>query len=111
MLKDLASMVERELAAVQLATLDDLMGISNRMGFKVLAQHSLNLCIRQQFPVVLVFLDLDKFKPINDKFGHAEGDAVLISFARLMKKAFRNSDIFSRLGGDEFVILLSSASK
>lgn len=110
-LKDLASMVERELAAVQLATLDELTDISNRRGFMALAQHSLNLCIRQKFPVVLVFMDLDEFKPINDKFGHAEGDAALIAFARLMKNAFRDSDLFARLGGDEFVTLLSSTSK
>jgi diguanylate cyclase (GGDEF)-like protein len=110
-LKDLASMVERELTAIQWATLDELTDISNRRGFMVLAQHSLNLCIRQQVPVSLVFIDLDKFKSINDTFGHAEGDAVLIAFANLMKETFRNSDIFARLGGDEFVMLLSSASQ
>ena len=110
-LQDLASMVERELAAVQLATLDELTNISNRRGFMVLAQYSLNLCVRQKIPAVLVFMDLDKFKPINDKFGHAEGDAALIAFARLMKSTFRDSDFFARLGGDEFVALLSGTSK
>ena len=110
-LKDLASMVERELVAVQLATLDELTNISNRRGFMVLAQYSLNLCVRQKIPAVLVFLDLDKFKPINDKFGHAEGDAALISFASQMKSTFRDSDLFARLGGDEFVALLTSTSK
>ncbi|PKG84979.1 GGDEF domain-containing protein [Colwellia sp. 75C3] len=111
LLKDLAAMVERELTAIQMATMDELTDISNRRGFMTIAQHSLNLCIRQDLPVVLVFLDLDKFKPINDTFGHAEGDAVLIAFAGLMKKTFRNSDVFARLGGDEFAILLSSTSK
>lgn len=110
-LKDLASMVERELAAVQLATLDELTNISNRRGFKVLAQHSLSLCARQKIPSALAFLDLDKFKPINDKFGHAEGDRVLITFAGLMKSCFRDSDIFARLVGDEFVVLLTNTSK
>ena len=110
-LQDLASMVERELAAVHLATLDELTNISNRRGFMVLAQYSLNLCVRQKIPAVLVFMDLDKFKPINDKFGHAEGDAALIAFARLMKSTFRDSDFFARLGGDEFVALLSGTSK
>ncbi|MEH6628029.1 MAG: sensor domain-containing diguanylate cyclase [Motiliproteus sp.] len=110
-LKDLASMVERELAAIQLATLDELTGISNRRGFLTLAQHSLNLCVRNKFPVVLVFLDLDQFKPINDKFGHAEGDTALVAFASLMKSIFRDSDLFARLGGDEFVLLLSRTSK
>ncbi|MEH6445691.1 MAG: sensor domain-containing diguanylate cyclase [Oceanospirillaceae bacterium] len=110
-LRDLASMVEHELTAIQWATLDELTDISNRRGFMMLAQHSLNLCIRQQIPAVLVFIDLDKFKPINDTFGHAEGDAVLIAFANLMKETFRNSDTFARLGGDEFVVLLSSTSQ
>jgi len=110
-LKDLASMVERELAAVQLATLDELTKISNRRGFMVLAQHSLSLCARQKIPAALVFLDLDRFKPINDKFGHAEGDRALVAFANQMKSSFRDSDLFARLGGDEFVVLLTNTSK
>jgi len=110
-LKDLASMVERELAAVQLATLDELTNISNRRGFMGLAQHSLNFCAREKLPAALVFLDLDKFKPINDKFGHAEGDRALIAVARQMKSSFRDSDLFARLGGDEFVVLLTNTSK
>ena len=110
-LQDLATMVERELAAVQLATLDELTNISNLRGFMVLAQYSLNFCVRQKIPAALIFLDLDKFKPINDKFGHAEGDAALIAFARQMKSTFRDSDLFGRLGGDEFVALLTSTSK
>ena len=110
-LRDLASMVERELEALQLATLDELTQISNRRGFMALAQHSLNLCVRHKIPAVLVFLDLDKFKPINDKFGHAEGDLALLTFANQMKRSFRDSDIFARLGGDEFVVLLSNTPK
>jgi diguanylate cyclase (GGDEF)-like protein len=104
-------MVERELAAVQLATLDELTNISNRRGFMGLAQHSLNFCAREKLPAALVFLDLDKFKPINDKFGHAEGDRALIAVARQMKSSFRDSDLFARLGGDEFVVLLTNTSK
>jgi diguanylate cyclase (GGDEF)-like protein len=109
-LKDLASMVERELEAVQLATLDELTGLSNRRGFMLLAKYSLKLSIRQKFPLVLVFIDLDQFKSINDKFGHAEGDTALVAFANLMKTHFRDSDHYARLGGDEFVALLSSTS-
>lgn len=110
-LKDLASMAERELVAFQLATLDELTNISNRRGFIVLAQHSLGLCARQKIPAALVFLDLDKFKPINDKFGHAEGDRALVAFASQMKSSFRDSDLFARLGGDEFVVLLTNTPK
>ena len=108
MLRDLAEMAEGELNAIQLATIDDLTKISNRRGFVALAQNSLSLCARQQSPVSLVFLDLDKFKPINDTHGHAEGDHVLVTFAELMRESFRDSDVFARIGGDEFVVLLTN---
>jgi len=111
MLRDLAEMAEGELSAVQLATIDDLTKISNRRGFISLAQNSINLCARQGTAVSMVFLDLDKFKPINDQFGHAEGDHALIAFADLMRKSFRDSDVFARIGGDEFVVLLTNTEK
>jgi diguanylate cyclase (GGDEF)-like protein len=110
-LKDLAAMVERELEAVQLATIDDLTRISNRRGFMTLAQHSLNLCNRQRTCASLAFIDLNKFKPINDNFGHAEGDRALVSFTEQMKSFFRTTDLFARLGGDEFVVLFSNTRK
>lgn len=109
-LKDLAGVAERELAAVQLATVDDLTRISNRQGFIALARHALGLCSRTKVSASLVFLDLNKFKPINDRFGHAEGDAALTAFASLMKKSFRESDVIARLGGDEFVALLTGTN-
>ena len=108
--KDLAEMAERELAAVQLATLDDLTKISNRRGFIALAQKSLDICFRESLPVSLVFFDLNKFKAINDTYGHAEGDKALMVFAEKMKLSFRDADVFARLGGDEFVVLLSNTS-
>lgn len=108
---DLTVMLERELLAVQLATLDTLTNISNRRGFTILAQHGLHLCLRQKLPASLVFMDLDKFKPINDAFGHAEGDRALTVFAEHMKAACRDSDIFARLGGDEFAILLMGTTQ
>tara|TARA_R110002049_G_scaffold279626_3_gene458635 strand:+ start:2227 stop:3084 length:858 start_codon:yes stop_codon:yes gene_type:complete len=109
-LKDLGSTVENELAAIELATLDDLTKIPNRRGFLIISQHSLNLCMRQKMPATLVFMDLNKFKQINDKFGHAEGDEVLKSFANLISSECRESDLFARLGGDEFVILFINTS-
>jgi diguanylate cyclase (GGDEF)-like protein len=93
------------------ATIDDLTKISNRRGFVSLAQNSISLCARQQTPVSMVFLDLDKFKPINDQFGHAEGDRALVAFASLMRKSFRDSDVFARIGGDEFAVLLTNTQE
>jgi diguanylate cyclase (GGDEF)-like protein len=107
---DLAQLAEHELAAFQLATLDELTGISNRRGFAILAQNSMSLCARQGMIATLVFLDLDNFKLINDNFGHAEGDQALIAFADQMRNTFRDSDIFARIGGDEFVVLLTNTS-
>lgn len=109
-LRDLAELAERELAAVQLATLDELTKILNRRGFMLLAQNSLNICARQRIPASLIFFDLNDFKQINDKFGHAEGDKALTAFAAHMRGSFRNSDVFARIGGDEFVVLLTNCS-
>lgn len=110
LLRDLAEMAEQELAAVQLATMDELTMISNRRGFIALAQHAINISQRKDFPASLVFLDLNKFKQINDKFGHAEGDKALVAFAEQIKSSFRDSDVYARLGGDEFVVLLTDTA-
>jgi diguanylate cyclase (GGDEF)-like protein len=109
-IKDLALMVEQELAALHMATLDELTHISNRRGFMMLARHSLNLCVRQKIPATLVYFDLNGFKQINDKFGHEEGDKALAAFAELIKNTLRGSDLVARLGGDEFAVLLTDAT-
>lgn len=109
LLRDLAAMAEQEIAAVQLSTLDELTLISNRRGFMALGQHSLNLAVRAGAASMMVFFDLDGFKQINDRFGHAEGDRALIAFAEQMRSVFRDTDVFGRIGGDEFAVLLSSA--
>jgi diguanylate cyclase (GGDEF)-like protein len=110
LLRDLARMAEQELAAVQMATLDDLTLLSNRRGFEALAQHALNLCRRMGKPASLLFFDLNDFKQINDTFGHAEGDQALKTFADVLRSALRESDVIGRLGGDEFVALLTDSS-
>lgn len=111
LLRDLATIVEHEIQAVELATMDELTGILNRRGFNMSAEKSLNICKRGALPVALVFLDLNEFKPINDKFGHAEGDKALQQFASVLDDVGRDSDIVARMGGDEFVILLVDADK
>lgn len=111
MLVDPALMVEREFSAIEWATVDELTGLSNRRGFMMLAQHSLLLCLRQNIPAALVFIDLDYLKQVNDQLGHAEGDWVLVTFAQHLMKAFRSSDVVARLGGDEFLVLLTNHSK
>lgn len=111
LLKDLAAMVENEIAALQIATIDELTRVSNRRGFLELAQKALDYCRRYAVPASLVFFDLDNFKLINDNFGHVEGDKALTLFADLMSKNIRDSDIVARIGGDEFVALLLNSSR
>nr|WP_258040823.1 sensor domain-containing diguanylate cyclase [Pseudanabaena sp. BC1403] len=111
LLCDLGKMAAQELVSSQLATIDELTQISNRRGFISLAIHALNLCKRMNKPASLFFFDLDFFKEINDRFGHAEGDIALINFSKILQDAFRQSDVIGRLGGDEFVALLTNANQ
>lgn len=110
LLRDLGRMAEQEIAALQFATMDDLTLLSNRRGFAALGLHTLNLCQRLQKPATLFLFDLNDFKPINDTYGHAEGDRALMAFAGILQEIFRESDVIGRLGGDEFVALLSQSS-
>ncbi|WP_339447098.1 sensor domain-containing diguanylate cyclase [Pseudomonas sp. EA_5y_Pfl2_R50] len=110
LLRDLAQMAEQELTAVQMASMDELTLLSNRRGFKQLAQHALDACVRLERPATLLFFDLNDFKQINDLYGHAEGDSALKTFADVLRIAFRESDVVGRLGGDEFVALLTGSS-
>ena len=109
LLRDLAATVEREFSIMQSAITDDLTGIYNRQGFILAANHSLNLCVRQDLPATLAFLDMSEFKSINENFGHKEGDRVLTDIAGHLKSECRPSDIFARVGADEFVALFINA--
>lgn len=111
LLRDLGHLAEQELAAIYLATIDELTQISNRRGFKALSTHALNLCKRLNRTASLFFFDLDLFKEINDRYGHAEGDRALIGFSKILQETFRDSDVIGRLGGDEFVALLTNADQ
>jgi diguanylate cyclase (GGDEF)-like protein len=111
LLHDLAGMVEQEMAAVQMATMDDMTKLSNRRGFDMLAQQALHVCRRLDKTASLLFFDLNHFKAINDTHGHAEGDRALVVFSDVLRHVFRNSDLIGRLGGDEFVTLLLNADQ
>lgn len=110
LLTDLAAMIDRELALVERASTDELTQLSNRRGFTMVAAHVLALCRRHHRPAVVVGIDLDHFKSINDNHGHEAGDDVLRIFARMLFEHFRTSDVVARLGGDEFAILCSGAT-
>ncbi|HXN01008.1 MAG TPA: GGDEF domain-containing protein [Candidatus Dormibacteraeota bacterium] len=91
----------------QLALIDPLTSIYNRRGFTTLATHVREIARRQKRPVHLLLIDLDRFKRINDTFGHAVGDKALVEFAQILTATFRKSDVVARTGGDEFCVLLT----
>jgi diguanylate cyclase (GGDEF)-like protein len=111
MLRDFTKLVEDELALLSQTSVDDLTGVSNRLGFNTIARHLLSLCRRTKTDAELVFFDLDGFKEVNDSFGHAAGDALLKQFAKLLTKCFRATDVIARLGGDEFAVLMTGTDK
>ena len=106
-LKDFAMLVDDELASAAQINVDELTKIANRRGLQQVARHLLPLCQRNGLDVEVLFFDLDGFKAINDNFGHKAGDEALQSFAKLLLKGFRNSDVVARLGGDEFVVMMA----
>ncbi len=87
-----------------LSITDDLTGLYNRRGFFSLAEHQLKIAARTSKGLFLFYADIDNLKQLNDKFGHLEGDQLIIRTAGILKDGFRNSDIIARIGGDEFVI-------
>ena len=106
-LRYLAELAERELAAINLATIDELTGLSNRCGFLLLAEQCLRYCVRQNVHASLVYFDIDSLRDINETYGHSEGDKALTIFAEKLRTNFRESDVIGRLDGDEFALLLN----
>ncbi len=102
---------ERRLAEAQvryMAQHDPLTDLPNRALFSDRLHHAIAGARREQKQLALMFLDLDKFKPINDSLGHAVGDVLLQAVACRMQACVRASDTVARIGGDEFVVLIAS---
>ena len=93
----------------QLATHDTLTGLPNRALLGERVQEMLEAC-RPGSSVAVMFLDLDRFKEVNDSFGHEMGDVLLCEVARRLRRVIRPSDVIARLGGDEFVVVADCAS-
>lgn len=106
-------LVSREVIDIKLkeaATKDYLTGIYNRRQFIQLAEKLFSLMIRQQKPVTVFMIDFDYFKTINDTYGHAVGDNVLIQFSRETEAMICQADLFGRYGGEEFIIFSPNTS-
>jgi diguanylate cyclase (GGDEF)-like protein len=88
------------------ASTDPLTRALNRRAFFEIAEYELNRSRRYEHPTTMAYIDLDNFKVINDRFGHAIGDKLLITVSETISSHIRSTDILSRFGGDEFVILL-----
>jgi diguanylate cyclase (GGDEF)-like protein len=107
---ELAAMRERITELEAHAESDPLTGVMNRRGFERELIRAAAYVQRYGGNAALVYLDLDGFKPVNDRFGHAAGDAVLVAVAATLVAAVRASDIVARIGGDEFAVLLWNLS-
>jgi diguanylate cyclase (GGDEF)-like protein len=93
-----------------LATHDVLTGLPNRASFNQLMEFSIKSARRNNRKCAILFIDLDRFKVINDSLGHAAGDALLIEVGHRLRSCVRESDVTIRLGGDEFIVMLNEVS-
>lgn len=106
-----AELEARAVAAEALADHDVLTPTLNRRGFVEVLKRTMAYCARHQVEAVLLYLDLDGFKGVNDTLGHAAGDAALIKVAELLSENVRESDAVGRLGGDEFALVMLNAGR
>lgn len=101
--------IQREM--VRQARTDPLTGVLNRRAFLEEVERHLERLDREHLPGTLMFVDLDNFKPVNDRLGHELGDEVLLQTAMLLRNAVRPTDLVARLGGDEFALWLNGADQ
>ncbi|HXN06208.1 MAG TPA: diguanylate cyclase, partial [Nitrospiria bacterium] len=109
--RDVSERREAEKAIWNLAYYDHLTGLPNRILLQDRLQLSILMGIRDGNPLALLFLDLDRFKEINDTLGHLSGDILLKEVADRIKGVLRESDTAARLGGDEFAVLLPGSTR
>ncbi|MBI4996990.1 MAG: GGDEF domain-containing protein [Rhodocyclales bacterium] len=102
----MGSLQAKQLELDHLASHDPLTGLPNRRVFLDRVEHALNRARRTETRLAILFVDLDHFKEVNDKLGHAVGDVMLLAVADRMRTTVRAADTVARLGGDEFIILV-----
>jgi diguanylate cyclase (GGDEF)-like protein len=100
-----------EAMAKQVAGHDSLSGLPNRMLFSELIETEISRCKRRMSQFALFYLDLDKFKETNDRFGHAAGDRMIVAVTQRIQEVLRSGDRIARIGGDEFAILQSDVTE
>ena len=108
-LRDTSEQMAYQNKLIDMAYRDPLTNLGNRKAFSEELQRSLELMQRQERCLALLYIDLDRFKQVNDQYGHDIGDALLISIAQRLQSSLRQPDHVYRLGGDEFTVLLTDA--
>ncbi len=96
---------------MRISITDDLTGLHNRRGFITLAEQQINSARRTGTNLLVLFIDVDGIKEINDRFGHQVGDRTLVATAEILRNTFRASDIIARIGGDEFAVMAVSSKE
>ena len=103
---DITRLKLEERRLIELARVDPLTGVVNRAGFELRVAEAMERCRATGVLMALMYLDIDRFKEINDRFGHNAGDALLRAFAGRVSETLRSSDTVARLGGDEFTVIM-----
>ena len=107
--RDISTRKRDELRMRKACLTDDLTRLYNRRGFMALAEQHLRIARRQGTDAVVMYIDMDDFKQLNDSHGHATGDRALVAVSRLLQNTVRDCDVIARMGGDEFTILALDA--
>jgi diguanylate cyclase (GGDEF)-like protein len=110
-IRDVTLEYQQQSELKRIAYLDELTGVCNRRQLEITAMNALSPDGQSHWPIALIYLDLNAFKPINDTYGHEAGDAILRHVASCLKTSVRSEDLVVRLGGDEFVALLFKANR
>jgi diguanylate cyclase (GGDEF)-like protein len=108
-LRQLDSRIQRSQQIRFLASRDSLTGVLNHGQIMEAASHAIRLATRHIKPIILVMIDLDNFKKVNDTYGHIGGDKVLVSLGQLLQQSVRETDYVGRYGGEEFLVVFSDA--
>jgi diguanylate cyclase (GGDEF)-like protein/PAS domain S-box-containing protein len=109
--RDISRRHEMEAEIRKLAHFDPVTGLPNRQEFTERLEQAIDMARAERESLALLFIDLDRFKPVNDMHGHAVGDELLRQVGARLSHEVRASDLVARLGGDEFTVLLRSASR